>query len=53
VAETNPVSSRSLITYSANEQVAKQDPQDHVVRSRYDPAGRLLQSTDPLSGMVQ
>jgi len=50
VAETNPVSGTSLMTYTAGELTAQQDAQGNVTGYGYDAAGRQIQTTDPATG---
>jgi len=50
VAETNPVSGTTLMTYTADELTAQQDPQGNVTGYGYDAAGRQIQATDPATG---
>jgi len=53
VSTTNPVSGTSLMTYTASELAAQQDPQGNVTGYGYDAAGRQIQTTDPATGTVQ
>jgi len=53
VAETNPVSGTTLMTYTASELAAQQDPQGNIMGYGYDAAGRKIQTTNPATGTVQ
>jgi len=53
VAETNPVSGTMVMTYTASEVTAAQDPQGNVTGYGYDAAGRQIQVTNPATGTVQ
>ena len=50
VAQTNPVSGTSLMTYTADELTAQSDPQGNVTAYAYDAAGRTTQTTNPVTG---
>jgi len=53
VSTTNPVSGTSLMTYTASELAAQQDPQGNVTGYGYDASGRPIQTTNPATGTVQ
>jgi len=53
VSMTNPVSGTSLMTYTASELAAQQDPQGNVTGYGYDAAGRQVQTTNPATGTIQ
>src|SRR5205085_2618107 len=50
---TNAVQATTLYTYTATAQKAVRDARGNVTRYGYDAAGRLVSTTDPLTGTVQ
>jgi len=53
VAQTNPVSGTTIMTYTATEKVSAQDIVGNVTSYTYDQAGRLVQANQPLTGTMQ
>ncbi len=53
VSQTNPVSGTSLMTYTAEELTAQQDPAGNVTGYGYDAAGRTVAQVNPMTGTVQ
>ncbi len=53
ISQTNPVSGTSLMTYTAEELTAQQDPAGNVTGYGYDAAGRTVAQVNPMTGTVQ
>ncbi len=52
VAQTNPVSGTTIVTYTAGEETATKDPQGNVSTYSYDSAGRTIIATSPVTGVA-